>query len=116
MLAKFKNRRSDKSVTPQFSIRSKVSVGRIIQIIILCIFIFATGLLSGMHIGANYNVKNNDLQNQLIELRTQQTVIRGEFEAIRILYYDIRTRTELLENKNDRFIETFRRPGQAITK
>lgn len=116
MLAKSKDNRSNRSNTPQFSIRSEVSIGRIIQIIILCVFIFATGLLYGMHIGATYNNANTDLQNQIIELRTEQTVIRGEFEAIKTLYYDVRTRIELLENKNDRFIETFRRPGQAITK
>jgi hypothetical protein len=114
MLAKFKNNRPDRSVTPQFSIRSKIFIGRIIQIMILCIFVFATGLLYGMHIGANYNVRNNDLQNQLIELRTQQAVIRGQFKSIQTLHSDLRARVEITEEKYDRFIKDLRRVGPAI--
>jgi pseudouridine-5'-phosphate glycosidase len=116
MLAKSKNHRPDRSVTPQFSVCSKVSIGRIIQIIVFCIFVFATGLLYGMHIGANYNTRNNDLQNQLIELRTQQAVIKGQFKSIQTLHYDLRSRVEIIEEKYDRFIKDLRRVGPAITQ
>lgn len=94
-----------------------VIIGKITVLAAICV---AMGFLFGLDIGYEHGLEEepNDLRNQIIELRTEQTVIRGQFNSISTLYHDLRIRTEVIEEKNETIrqaIQSIRGAGQAST-